>query len=133
MTDLEQKEIFAHNLNRLLSKYGKSQREVAEAIDVSPQTFNTWCQAIALPRMGKVQRLADYFHIPKSHLIDDISNNEDVSSPDLYSLSAEDQSLLDDFQKLNASGRQKAREYITDLTEQKKYTEDTESSASAAG
>ena len=48
-------------------------------------------------------------------------------------LTSDESELLYDYQKLNASGRQKAREYITDLTEQKKYTEDTESSASAAG
>ena len=44
---------------------------MADAIDVSPQTFNTWCQGIALPRMGKVQRLADYFGIGKTDLIDE--------------------------------------------------------------
>ena len=71
MNDLEQKEIFSKNLNRYLSLNNKTQREVAEAINVSPQTFNTWCQGIALPRMGKVQRLADYFGIGKSDLIDD--------------------------------------------------------------
>lgn len=71
MTDMEQKKIFAKNLNRYLTESGKTQKEVADAIGVSPQTFNTWCQAIALPRMGKVQRLADYFNIGKSDLIDE--------------------------------------------------------------
>ncbi len=74
MNDMEQKQIFAKNLNRYLSLSNKSQKEVADAINVSPQTFNTWCQAIALPRMGKVQRLANYFNISKSDLIDDKSN-----------------------------------------------------------
>ena len=55
----------------------KTQKEVADAISVSPQTFNTWCQGIALPRMGKVQKLADYFHIEKSDLIDE--RNETIS------------------------------------------------------
>lgn len=58
MADEEQKKIFAKNLNKYLTLFGKTQKEVADAIDVSPQTFNTWCQGIALPRMGKVQRLA---------------------------------------------------------------------------
>ena len=71
MTDIEQKKIFSKNLNFYLSKANKTQKEVADAISVSPQTFNTWCQGIALPRMGKVQRLADYFHIEKSFLIDE--------------------------------------------------------------
>lgn len=71
VTDIEQKKIFSRNLNKYLNKYSKSQKEVADAINVSPQTFNTWCQGIALPRMGKVQLLADYFHIDKSDLIDE--------------------------------------------------------------
>jgi transcriptional regulator with XRE-family HTH domain len=70
MTDEEQKIIFSKNLNRYLKSHNKTQREVANAIGVSPQTFNTWCQGIALPRMGKVQRLADYFSISKSDLIE---------------------------------------------------------------
>lgn len=71
MADEEQKRIFAKNLNKYLSMFNKTQKEVADAIDVSPQTFNTWCQGIALPRMGKVQRLADYFGIKKTDLIDE--------------------------------------------------------------
>ena len=71
MNDVEQKKIFSKNLNNLLSHRNKTQKEVADAISVSPQTFNTWCQGIALPRMGKVQRLADYFNIEKSDLIDE--------------------------------------------------------------
>ena len=70
MADEEQKKIFSKNLNNYLTLTNKTQREVAEAIGVSPQTFNTWCQGIALPRMGKVQLLADYFKIGKTDLID---------------------------------------------------------------
>lgn len=73
MSDEKQKKIFSKNLNSYLEKYQKTQCEVAESIGVSPQTFNTWCQGIALPRMGKLQRLADYFHIEKSNLIDEHS------------------------------------------------------------
>jgi len=73
MGDEQQKIIFSRNLNKYLTEYGKSQKEVAEAIGVIPSTFNTWCQGIALPRMGKVQALSDYFGINKSDLIDDKS------------------------------------------------------------
>ena len=52
---------------------------MAAAIDVSPQTFNTWCKGIALPRMGKVQMLADYFGILKSDLIENKSNEQNQS------------------------------------------------------
>lgn len=71
MTEIEQRRVFARNLNRQLSLSGKTQKEVAEAIGVLPSTFNTWCTGAAIPRMGKVQLLADYFGIKKSELIDD--------------------------------------------------------------
>ena len=70
MPDEIQKKIFSKNLLDLLKSREKSQKEVANAIGVSPQTFNTWCQGVAIPRMGKVQLLADYFHIKKSDLIE---------------------------------------------------------------
>lgn len=76
MSDEKQKEIFARNLNKYLEKSGKTQKEVAQAIGVIPTTFNTWCLAQALPRMGKVQLLADYFGINKSDLIEDNSDTE---------------------------------------------------------
>ena len=79
MSDEEQKQIFATNLNHYLELNGKTQKEVADAIGVSPQTFNTWIQGIALPRMGKVQKLADYFGIGKSDLIDIKSKSTDDS------------------------------------------------------
>lgn len=81
MTDEQQKMIFSNNLTTLLQEHDKTQKEVAEAINVSPQTFNTWCKGIALPRMVKVQLLADYFNIKKSDLIDETDNTH---TPDYY-------------------------------------------------
>ena len=69
MMDDLQKTIFQKNLIFYLGN--KSQAEVAKAIGVSPQTFNTWCQGIAIPRMDKIQKLADYFCINKSDLIEE--------------------------------------------------------------
>lgn len=95
MNDFDQKKIFAKNLNRYLSINNKTQKEVADAINVSPQTFNTWCQGIALPRMGKVQRLADYFSINKSDLIDEKSDLNEIYSPDFFvSLSSIEKQIL---------------------------------------
>ena len=74
MSENEQRVIFSRNLNRILDQTGKTQREVAEAIDVPATTLNTWCTGVALPRMGKVQKLADYFGIKKSDLLEDRSD-----------------------------------------------------------
>lgn len=85
MSDEEQRHIFTKNLLKYLSESGKTQKEIATAINVSPQTFNTWCQGIALPRMGKVQMLADYFGILKSDLLEE----KETSRKDGYYLNNE--------------------------------------------
>ena len=79
MNDSEQKRIFAKNLNNLIEKNQLTQSEVASKIGVSPQTFNTWCRGIALPRMGKIQRLSDFFNVDITELIDDISDKQEPS------------------------------------------------------
>lgn len=74
MTEEEQKRIFAKNLNFYIANSGKQQKEVASDLGISPTTFNTWCVGKIMPRMGKVQAIADYFGIGKSDLIDDTSS-----------------------------------------------------------
>ena len=81
MRDDEQKRVFSNNLNVLLRERKKTQVEVAAAIGVSPQTFNTGVQGVAIPRMGKIQLLADYFNVSKSVLIDPAATSS--SSPTL--------------------------------------------------
>lgn len=70
----EQRKIFLKNLLNYVNASGKTQKEIAKAIGVSPQTFNTWCQGVAIPRIDKVQMLADYFRINKSDLLEDKSD-----------------------------------------------------------
>lgn len=113
MTDMEQKRIFAKNLNNYLYIHGKTQKEVADAISVSPQTFNTWCQGIALPRMGKVQKLADYFNISKSDLIDEKGTN---FAPSFPSCETEDEAtLITTYRKLTDIGKKKVSNYTTGM------------------
>ena len=76
----EQKKIFSDNLKRIVAKSNLPQREIAKRIGVSPQTFNTWIQGIAIPRMGKIQLLADFFNINKSDLIE--KPNQEISEID---------------------------------------------------
>lgn len=95
MSEDKQRRIFSRNLLRYVEKSEKTQKEIADAIGVSPQTFNTWCQGIALPRMGKVQALADYFHINKSDLIDDNVLPEGYS-PKVHSVARNLMLLTDD-------------------------------------
>lgn len=67
----ELQKIFTKNLNNLLLKHNKQQKEVAEKIGVVPSTFNAWCKGKSMPRMGKIQALAEYFKVNNSDLLSD--------------------------------------------------------------
>lgn len=125
MNDLDQKRVFSSNLNRLLASSGKTQREVAETIKVLPSTFNTWCQGVALPRMGKVQLLADYFGVTKSALID-----EATTTPSPADLTAREQEHIRKYRAIDDDGRQLVDNLTDTLYWQKEKTEDAHASAS---
>ena len=86
MDDRELKKIFSKNLIGYIERSGKTQKDVADAIGVLPTTFNMWCTGSALPRMGKVQLLADYFHINKSDLLEvhNASDSEQIDRLSAY-------------------------------------------------
>ena len=67
---MDNKNIFASNLRRYMEARGKSRKEVSEAIGVSYFTFSDWVNGKKYPRMDKIERLADYFGILKSDLIE---------------------------------------------------------------
>lgn len=75
MSELEQRMIFKKNINRLINNSPYNQKEIAEQLGVSPQTLNTWTQGKAIPRMGKIQLLADFFQVDKTDLLEDIQTN----------------------------------------------------------
>lgn len=115
----EQQRIFTNNLNKFLSLKNKTQRDVAEAINVSPQTFNTWCQGKAIPRMGKIQALADYFGVNKSDLVEDKPQQNDSSSSSQFTPPMK--KVINIMQELNEEGQDKLLEYGDDLLASGKY------------
>ena len=71
MGNVWSKEVMAKNLRWYMEKAGKNQKEMAEIAGVSAPTFNEWLKAKKYPRIDKIERLADYFGILKSDLIED--------------------------------------------------------------
>jgi transcriptional regulator with XRE-family HTH domain len=67
---MDNKNVFAENLNYYMREYGKSRRDVSEALGVSYYTFTDWVKGKKYPRMDKVEMLAKYFGILKSDLIE---------------------------------------------------------------
>ena len=68
---MDNKNIFASNLKRYMEINGKTRKDVSEAIGVSYYTFTDWVKGKKYPRMDKVEKLAAYFGILKSDLIEE--------------------------------------------------------------
>ena len=67
---MDNKNQFAKNLQYYMDANNKSRSEVADAIGVSYYTYTSWVTGRKYPRMDKVEKLARYFGIKKSDLIE---------------------------------------------------------------
>ena len=56
---------------------GKTQIDIINDLGVNKSAISTWCNGTRLPRMDKVQILADYFGINKSDLIEEKTESDD--------------------------------------------------------
>lgn len=63
--------IFTRNFEEYMRMYGKSQKDVADAIGVSAPTVHDWLKGKKMPRMHNVQKLADYFGVKLSDLVEE--------------------------------------------------------------
>ena len=90
------KEVLSRNLQYHMERSGKSQKELAEIVGVTATTFHEWVRGKKYPRIDKIQKLADYFGILKSDLIEDKQAEEKPANDDGLS---ESQRVLIDFAK----------------------------------
>ena len=72
------KEIFAKNLKHYMNMQNMNQKELSIIIGVSAPTVNDWMKAKKYPRIDKIERMANYFGIQKSDLIEDKSKIMDM-------------------------------------------------------
>ena len=68
---MDHKTVFSENLRMYMALSGRSRREVCEALGFSYFTFSDWVTGKKMPRMDKVEQLANYFGILKSDLIEE--------------------------------------------------------------
>lgn len=133
MTDTERKRIFSRNLLDVLNKTRKTQIQVATAIGVSQQTFNTWCRGIALPRMGKIQLLADYFNIDMADLIEEKPTTPTPTPAAGPTLSKDQEELLCKYDSLNDKGKAKVLDYTSDLVAGGRYEKVSDEQSTVSG
>lgn len=71
------KAIFAKKLRYYMKLNNKNQMDLMNDLHLGSSTVSSWCTGQKLPRIGKIQMLADYFGINKSDLLEE-KNDIDV-------------------------------------------------------
>lgn len=70
------KEVFAKNLKKFIAMSGRDRKEVAASLNIPYSTLTDWANARKYPRIDSIEKLAAYFGISKSDLIEDFEQKE---------------------------------------------------------
>jgi len=71
MVEDQYKKIFSKNLRHYMALYNKEQIDLINDLGFNKSAVSTWCNGTRLPRMDKVEKLARYFNINRSDLIEE--------------------------------------------------------------
>lgn len=92
-------EVFAENLNFYMKKTDTKQDDLVKLTDMSQAAVSNWVTGKKLPRMNNVQKIADYFKIDKSDLIEektegDLDQDIKIISRDMKVMTKEQRATL---------------------------------------
>lgn len=73
---IENKEIMARNIKYYMDKEGVNATEICSSLGFKQNTFSDWVNAKTYPRIDAIEKMANYFHISKAFLVDDIRQIE---------------------------------------------------------
>lgn len=68
---LGNKDVFAKNLKKYIAKCGKDRGDIATDLGLPYSTVTDWINGKKYPRINNIEKLAMYFDVSKSDLIED--------------------------------------------------------------
>ena len=107
---------------------GLTQGELAKELGISKSTIGMWETGKRLPSPELYEQLADFFNVDIDYLYGrtPIRQKEryDEDGNLQYTLRSDESRLLDNYNLLNETGKEKAQDSVHDLTEIKRYRKD---------
>ena len=98
------------NIQRLRLQHGLSQNELASIAGVTNKAVSAWENDRIVPRMGPIQRMADYFGVKKSDIIEPVQVTATFDVKRIVSnnilLNPEETQLVYGYRELDASKQQ---------------------------
>lgn len=80
MSDLGNKEIFSKNLRYYMTINNKTRTDLCRDLDFKYTTFTDWYNGNIYPGIDKIEKIANYFRIEKSDLIEDSEKRKKTSN-----------------------------------------------------
>lgn len=71
MSEDDYRKTFVRQLAYYMRLNNKNQTDLMNDLGLGSSTVSSWCTGAKMPRMGKIQMLADYFNIDKSDLLEE--------------------------------------------------------------
>ena len=65
------KNVLSKNLKKYIAKTGKDRTQIAKELGLSYSTLTDWVNGKKYPRIDNIEKLASYFNVSKSELIED--------------------------------------------------------------
>lgn len=105
MPTYETMQHFARKLTQLLEERGIPQYALAQELNVSNSTVCSWCNGTKMPRMNRVEQMAQFFHVPlKELLVEDAAPSDVLDEVDI--------AFYGDFKALTEDDRQTIRDMV---------------------
>ena len=112
--DKEDMKVFSANLNSILSDRNCKQAELSRATGIPPSTLTGYVKGTSLPIPGNVQKIADFFGVPKSVLDPRfVTNNSMVDDS-----SSNTSSIQTIYDQLEPNGQRKVITYAEKLRDE---------------
>lgn len=82
MSNIGNKETMSKNLKYYIEQSGKDRKELAKIWGFPYSTVTEWINGKKYPRIDRIEKMADYFGIKKSDLIEEKLNDDDKKKND---------------------------------------------------
>lgn len=79
-TQLGNKSIMARNIQYYMDLTGKTRNDMCEALGVKYTTFTDWVKGKTYPRIDSIEKMANYFGVEKSDLIEPRTGLKEVKA-----------------------------------------------------
>ncbi|MFT8558102.1 LexA family protein [Liquorilactobacillus hordei] len=70
MSDLGNKKVLSDNIKKLMERHSVERAKMANDLNVKYTTLTDWINGNTYPRIGSIEKIANYFNVEKSDLIE---------------------------------------------------------------